>query len=247
MLGVERTVSIQKVMNKVMCLLLLGGFSLFVQAEGLASIPKDLDGNRLVIGQTYLMTAYGLDLQKSSKKNNLDNKIKSKSMLKLTKTEAAKLVRKRFKLPDAVSTSISYKITTPGADFLQKMINDHKLKPKGKENLGWGRTVYLPTAKNKGYVKSIVRMQTHRDDPSKTYYDFKGAVVKVDIKSMEEVLIDEKRGYATVKFELAYQKILPIYESLCIDSTCKFFGDKLNKTWKRTVTFKKYDKGWRVY
>ena len=166
MLGVEKILSIQQVTNKVMCLLLLGGCSLFVQAEELASIPKDLDGNRLVIGQTYLMTAYGLDLQKSSKKNDLDNKTKPKSMLQLTKTQAAKLVRKQFKFPDAVRTSISYKITTPGADLLQKMINDHKLKPEGKENLGWGRTVYLPTDKNKGYVKSIVRMQTKFSSPS---------------------------------------------------------------------------------
>jgi len=246
MLGVEKILSIQQVTNKVMGLLLLGGCSLFVQAEELPSIPKDLDGNRLVIGQTYLMTAYGLDLQKSSKTNDLDNQTKPKSMLPLTKNQAAKLAREHFKLPDAVSTSISYKITTPGADSLQKMIVDYKLKPEGKENLGWGRTVYLPTDKNKGYVKSIVRLQSQRDDPSKTYYDFKGAIVKLDIKSVREVLIDEKRGYATVKFELGYQKILPIYDSICIDSVCKFFGEELNKTWERTVTFKKYDKGWRV-
>ena len=143
MLGVEKTLSIQQVTNKVMCLLLLGGCSLFVQAEELPSIPKDLDGNRLVIGQTYLMTAYGLDLQKTSNKNDLDNKTKPKSMLQLTNTQAAKLVREHFKLPDAVSTSISYKITTPGADFLQKMIVDHKFKPEGEENLVCIRTIDL--------------------------------------------------------------------------------------------------------
>ena len=120
MLGVEKILSIQQVTNKVMGLLLLGGCSLFVQAEELPSIPKDLDGNRLVIGQTYLMTAYGLDLQKSSKTNDLDNQTKPKSMLQLTKNQAAKLAREYFKLPDAVSTSISYRITTPGADSLQK-------------------------------------------------------------------------------------------------------------------------------
>jgi len=98
---------------------------------------------------------------------------------------------------------------------------------------------YLPTEKGTGLIDGI-----KYDNFSGDYIYF-GAVVKRSVMSIQEILIDKESKIATVKFTLKYEPIEPLYASICIDSSCRFFGDVMKERPEGTIKLKKYDKGWR--
>lgn len=102
--------------------------------------------------------------------------------------------------------------------------------------------VYLPTPK--GIKDRQIRWSQANMG---NMWDYTGAVVKKRVRDIKEVLVDAKNNTAIVTVTFGIESFEPYYSLICVDSSCRYYGDGINKIIDTVkVKMKKYDKGWRV-
>lgn len=99
--------------------------------------------------------------------------------------------------------------------------------------------VYSPSEKGKANIELIRKIYTGDELKSSAYL---GSVAEVDIKEIQEVVIDRESGVATVYYTLDVKPIEPLYSIICQGGVdC---GD-IVKQGTREIRLKKDDQGWR--
>lgn len=99
---------------------------------------------------------------------------------------------------------------------------------------------YLPTDKGKHLIEKIFFNEFYKE------YTYMGAVVDSYVKEINEILIDNESKIAIITYTSGLKAIEPYFSSFCINKTCRYYGDNINKTSTGKIKLKKYDKGWRV-
>ena len=80
----------------------------------------------------------------------------------------------------------------------------------------------------------------------KKYYRINVPVARSKVLEVEEINEDSTNNMAVVFYKTAWEPLEPYHSKLCIDSTCKYYGDWLKKTSTTKIYFKQFDEGWKI-
>jgi hypothetical protein len=80
----------------------------------------------------------------------------------------------------------------------------------------------------------------------KKYYRINVPVAISKVGEVEEIIEDSANNMAVVLYKIAWEPLEPYYSKLCIDSTCKYYGDWLKNTSRSKIYFKQFDEGWKI-
>jgi hypothetical protein len=194
---------------------------------------------------------------------------------KLTEETARQVIEKEI-LPERNSGGLTQMVFTEGSDgfnYFQKMITDGSFQFEKEEDASFEVLlrnkpkvkVYSPKSElanvfrelrikvvvdnDKFDIKDILSLEKKKL-PRKTVCEVSANIKKYTLKSIDEILNDENKGTAVVKFTIEQVGIAPYYAELC---SLMYPGKpegtgrcELRKPYSIEVQLKKYDEGWDI-